>query len=1177
MDKGLLAHYDVWRMGITATGGYTDTSAQTVPCSALMGIGTDFQEDAVYISPGIGLEIALNHADQLAGADNHTVKLRRDGMGFVLPVTWGDTGFGAGTSTAIELVNLRLYVEMNIMNPTQPIFRLLFDELQWFINGTLIMPGDPKLTSPYPGAGPSNYSYSSPFLTPSSVPLLGLAPNMTAGATPPVPLESTWTQSIPGVADNVACNASVTGGWGFKEKGAAAFTYLPVEMGTYAPMPTGGTACEIPDGVLTNISVLNTGSATIGGYASLVRSWHPATSTVECTECPPGSTYNGVPTVYALDHSQGEYHYRGGSIRLIPNLPRSVKRMNSDYRALILRGGIPYADHTATKTCKKILMPVICADASEQSYVQEESTATEIFRHFQSAHAQHGVVGPGFHPLEGVMQPAVHAPYGKLSIHIRWKHHFIRILQGGECNLGHLIVTPSGCCYPQFQSYYYRNEVHKGFPTVGTQGTVSYFPVLTNGQSVCRYNNLNAHPHWSCIYWFPPDGDLAWGSTFDQDYWIDLRSQWMFHPSLTTGENRKSRNALVSAPLKNSPLFNYMEYAYGSPTSWWGNCRFPTASVAIPDYKELTTVTEPDWFFASCTAAFAAGGITLTPTGGATLITANYALGNFLRHPYMFPHVCEAIWADWDLTNVVGVEVILENVNGEELLITTQRGVQVHIPNDAEDAKFAGSWAQQFAGYSGGADIGPDGISLATMADEERNMAYQLHAGWQGMNLRFKITVANTNNPVVLKYPRFYSAQTRYRIVDQTGQVSALVFGNGPGVRFGQWGWANESVDTPVLRLPGDDRHTIYDGWAWRNLVLLGQARHVPGDLNVYFDTVEGPTTASFLSGGSSFLLNSVGPGLATPTMKLAMINGLRSVPPLAMFPKKQLNSVWVETGSYAQEAWSLAVGPTNYVSAKEPFHLEKDVGGVRDRWTGTNVDNGIPGWPITRHEHEVTNTEASSEFWGIIGTDERCNAVPWFGHFIVGGRGSNPGEGLSITRDTLNMHYIAGVIPVDGLFVRVTNFRTRDSLEMVTSDLTADNPAICYVGKGTTIVLYDNGTAIKQSISHSGGEEGFWSVPATMIATGTHPSITVDPDTGQIYVAYHDGTGIQCRAYQRVDKLVANDAYHLSTITASAPAGAIALQAGLSGERWLVALFTDNSGNVQQRFNYGGGEGVWS
>ena len=115
-----------------------------------------------------------------------------------------------------------------------------------------------------------------------------------------------------------------------------------------------------------------------------------------------------------------------------------------------------------------------------------------------------------------------------------------------------------------------------------------------------------------------------------------------------------------------------------------------------------------------------------------------------------------------------------------------------------------------------------------------------------------------------------------------------------------------------------------------------------------------------------------------TPRVFGILVNTWREVPPLAMFPMRARDTEFAATGSYIQEAWSLAQSPRRYVSSSGAIHVVNPTGPS----TWTTLETTLGNWSVTAHEHAIDNDEPF--FYITQGGDQIAQGRPWWGYFAI-------------------------------------------------------------------------------------------------------------------------------------------------------------------------------------------------
>ncbi|MHB8638166.1 MAG: hypothetical protein ACYC96_17050 [Fimbriimonadaceae bacterium] len=409
----------------------------------------------------------------------------------------------------------------------------------------------------------------------------------------------------------------------------------------------------------------------------------------------------------------------------------------------------------------------------------------------------------------------------------------------------------------------------------------------------------------------------------------------------------------------------------------WGVCRFKAQAAPLPSSVTLTAAETAVWSFANAAAAFGSTAVTLSPT--ASLCAATLALGSFTNAPWQALALIVGLTLNWSGTGLASTQVTLVGVDGATVAIAAAPGT-FGWPATPADAKYAGSWGQNFGVGFTASDTGSDalgtGISTSEMASAENSFAFQLLLGFTAAKLVFTFTLSDATKPIALHYPTFAFPAAAPAVIQETGDTAVVLYPNGPGVRYGSWAWWNGGSwqDPPAVRSFGQTP-TALDWLAWKRVVTGPEAAETGLDAEIagLYDTVEQSGRGDVAAGTNSFVV------AANAQLTGVLVNSLSETPPLAVFPGKARDSALQPTGGYALESWSHTKGPRDIVSAQAAACLF-DPGG--NQWTTPLA--GMPaGWAVSRYDRAVTNAEDAG-FTIRANGETYARVSPWHGYSCV-------------------------------------------------------------------------------------------------------------------------------------------------------------------------------------------------
>lgn len=1158
MNAGLLWAADILEYSLTGAAAYTRSGTQGVQAAA--GLASEFSLDSVLTAVGIRLTIGTSIASgSAAGSGTGYERLEIP----VLSVDETDSITGGWVSSLTARVEFDDFELWCVAVAGVFKLRIKASDMRFYSSAGLYYTHGAAI------------QLDSSYWAPSGIPIQGVGPTLSASAA----VNPAITQgALAGVcvAQNVYATASMDaeGGFRFKLAGEASWSDLPVTLNILEPP---ALACDISatrdDPVATS-----TWGATVSAYqaSSDVSTYR---GTVECDQCTNGTAV--VPAVYDVWDRVVEWTNRSAQVTLIPDLTKSVQRWGdgSDYRALIERGGLPWAKQSSAAYCTDWWADTTDTDTDEVE-LHPEYTAMLL------------PVDNAASLIEDPFGETTYAPYSLGTLYFRARNFCAQINTPGTCPAV-LPEEPPGTiipCVTGTQDAYTSQLVSQFLPDVqessGAGSNPDMLSYLDHAEPLHRYVNYNANPHWSFSYYFPPntedtdddgidDQQQVWqldNADIAYEYYTDSRRQWITHPALDPADDHQTTNSLVSAPLRDGQMSLQWKGIWGTETSPWGIVRF------IPyQWEPLTSVTldstsEDLWTGTDCTLTF---GAQVAVNASADECTVDLALNSLSEPPYLYPQICDSVTLGWDLTNVDNIKVYLVNALGEEFLITDNvEGTFSYATLIATltDSYYAGSWKQDFGvGYitDEGADSLPSGVSGATMSDTDRVTAFQLLHGLQGANLRYKITPTDhTGADVELDYPVF-TASTPPKVYQEQGHHAAIIHEDGPGVRFGSWRWFDYFLLTalpfPVVEPPGTrwagygHKSSVLDFLRFKNVLARSEAYDDGFATDIaLFDPDEGTTAGDAAIDTLSFLVNGTGEVFGI------LVNTWREVPPLAMFPWRARDADFEPTGSYVQEAWSLAQSPRRYVSSSGAIHVVNPTGPS----TWTTLETTLGNWSITAHEHIIGNDEPL--FWITNGGTEIAQGRPWWGYFAVVPDGvaddAHAAVCVAHDRSRADRHVFAWIkgTGTSGLVViarspNVAPYQMDTTEQAITAEwcwLRFDRNS----AEQTLYLVTEESNAINVRTST---DEGRTFTVATTIGTGgTKPALEISELDGKRFYYWINGTAIKGKIYDAKGNVL--EAEFTAVASLVGDYGIVARERVINaGERKITLTYIDTSNNV--------------
>lgn len=836
--NGLISNRDELEFYVSSAGSGSHTGSGSGVYGHGATITANTTPDVLTFADGFSLVVGGNSATNLWS-------VTYTGPGAPLGVTYS----GAGWSS----VDAKVVVEGE----------KLYNSVFWKLQGTLKVyaQGVLRLTV--------SLDENSGGMGPAYVPIYGV----------PIELQGSASASATGVSGttysySTECTGTQTAGWRFKEAGSVSWVDLPV---TLAPGSAASVAGTCTDPGVATVSASDTYVATITSYARSdgSRSLQASGSITECilrVFCDGVEVFTDTetqvpPVPWETYEVSAETWARAGSIRLIPNLDKAVKRFSTDYGALWYRAEFPKTQRISAASC------------TINGVTTSTSTITEVHPE-QSAILQR--VTSSTAAMEDTLGYDSYAPWstsGNYTKSLTYETTPLVVscpsVPIGLCEEGVLTVEYEYTGGPNPPPAYSQNSSRSyQFPYTVSTNIVGY---LSHANAMARYFNSWCNPHWSYFLW-REDWELEGSpAPFDQ-YWGPIGSQWHENTALPGGERTKQRNHIVADCLREDGMTPFLDtFVSGFP--WIGVSRWQTDEVTPLTSVVMDSDSSPAWSAPDedypTSLSFGAGGITLSKdplgAGVAATLKVRLDLGRFTEKPYFYPHIAAKVLLNWVTTNVSAVRAYWVSATLTRTLIEltpgdgfTTRNQQYDKPREA-DSKYAGSWGQDFgAGYTpdAGTDALPTGNSSGAMGDVERNLALGLLQGAVPAYLEFEFDIADDSQTVELEYPEWFLPAGDWTLYWETRQVCDIVWEDGPGIRWGQWVWYSPGggLQNPPFLSGLGYKSTIID-WLCARRILFQNVAHNGGSpdlttqLTQLFDTYEGQSVGQVDRNSISFIL----------------------------------------------------------------------------------------------------------------------------------------------------------------------------------------------------------------------------------------------------------------------------------------------------------------------------------
>lgn len=271
------------------------------------------------------------------------------------------------------------------------------------------------------------------------------------------------------------------------------------------------------------------------------------------------------------------------------------------------------------------------------------------------------------------------------------------------------------------------------------------------------------------------------------------------------------------------------------------------------------------------------------------------------------------------------------------------------------------------------------------------------------------------------------------------GYTAGIYQASGTHFRWGSQYWwdpVTNTLNTPPLltdQPTGHYKSTIVDMLAWSLAIsgfhtgypsgyprnpgafslhdwIIADGRAAYDDYEFGFDT--STASRSDILDAMDFVLSAVGTARGANGIEgftntadgytILAIHSLAEVPPINSQPcahgdyMRQRESIHTAGFTFKQQSTSFAQKTSYYVNSKSELHL--DALGARERWTTLDPLRSVNTWRVTKHRHQVDNTELD-QHWANVSSIDYAKVSPWRGYLsIVAAAGG--GGNLSSTVD---------------------------------------------------------------------------------------------------------------------------------------------------------------------------------
>lgn len=832
-------------------------------------------------------------------------------------------------------------------------------------------------------------------------------------------------------------------------------------------------------------------------------------------------TYTGQDRGYDTYRYDNISEGASASATIIPDLSKSVERLNDDYAAVVFRGGFPETFEEG-RIVDLIYRPEY-GFSSPPWYVVQERRVHKPYTQFLSTvqNAEHLIEEPMKQPTLSMCN--VSRSYFDFT---RWNELVVPIGSTQWWWIGGPPMPPWAGS-PQITRK--NGGVYYTFPNrISRSQTLGYLSHFSNR---IEYLNTWANPHWSYLLWFAPEESPAsvhWkvngAPVTPQEYWLQARQQHVEHPALPAGERLKIRNHIVTEPLWQNGLSGLMEgQVFGQFTSWWGISRFIADPITPIAAVAFDTRSVPAWRTEDGTIAVGAGGVTVTPTAGKSTITVDLDVGRFGEFPYMLPHTATEVTVGWNGSEVTGGKASQIGADGSATTLTDTPGRFRKVRGGSK--KYAGTWRQNYGvGYTD--DTGVDlyeptkkSMSNAIMSDNERVFSFGLLPARGFDKLRFEITIEpDTPQPFTITFPVFHNAWdvSDLQFIREAAYFTSVLTPDGPWWRYGVWTFYNPFLgllDPPSVSV-AEGMPTALDWLATKRIAFLGRSPFdlmyeeiaTLYDVNIEWTQVkhlaadpfqQTPVTHSFILKGQNKIVG-------------AMVNSYAEVPPLAGWPGPTRDANFKTTNGYSQTAYSLISTRQWLVQPGDP----------------TDPVNRLLKPPFTPENNRITNAPPCSGYIGgyhrdVVDGSEQIDwrirlewkgkdvdfarVRPWHGYVWVPGDSVAGFFALRMCRDE-HLGFLHAVVPSSpGVKLRSWDETKGVDRERDVTDDEAQIAAIAWSRESRQLVVVychteeDDTVVIKRTATDSQGLK--WSEPE-MLWEGNGAANAFDA-AGREYVSY--------------------------------------------------------------------------
>lgn len=958
--NGLILAAEILQLGIQIDGTWSGGAAQLLE-GLLESLWTP---DAVNVVPGASIHIAGNSLDG-GGTVNFQCPNAPFG-GF----TQAFSGIPSNISANFNFNNYQLYA----VNPLGEnyLWHVFWDSIDLQVNDVTV-------------ATLAGANFVSNALGPSWVPIFCGMVGMSGGA---------------GTIGNGSATGTISRGYRFKINGS--WVALPTAVPPLVDAPQCGVGTDMHFHPVTECSPFG---------LSLSQ------SVVSTSTWGTQLTNSGFIPGSGPDY---DVHGNTGTLILVPNLPKSIERLNTDFAAGFFRFATPLVTGASTRGFEH--------GEPGSGYLVTTHGGNSVYAR-QAPGAQE--VGP--------TQSALEAYFSQPT---------------------YVMCTTQNSRTRQSGGVFDTEALQTIFPAhVDGSSDALIAPYMDHLDIRARYfNSAVCHPHWSIGYTTGP-WNLYGGPEYWPVYWGPEREQYL--------SAQKRRNHIISCPLESSGYTPFLGTFFVNPgtnqaMAWIGVSRWQTQTFTPPTSLTLDSTSAPAWSAVggSCTLTFGAD-VQIDSVSSANPVTFDLDLARFDCPPYLYAQLAKSVFLNWPLTNIDSVKVYALSVDGTTSKLLTVDPADVNTTPDktypmpnVTDAKYGGSWGSDngnFIATDTGIDVAAGGISAALMNDVRRQVGFGFLGEQQAVALRFVLEFTDPTLPAKIHYPRFTAATLRLN-VQENGQVCDSIYANGPGIRLGNHVWYTGIFNNPPLYSGLGYKGTVIDWLADRRTLQgvspTGGTPSLATECTQLYNSFEGNSIGQVDRASIYFILPQSPSAPNEASYKAALVNTWSETPPLAVFPTFDRDpKTWNQNTTPVQKTWAYCQLPRRFVNPNVNADLTKPDGTMV---SGPSTLAAPAGWRIRDASPIVDNSEGV-DWWIVSGGKRWANVTPWHGYLSVlvarsGGKGIDLVETLDgelmvvgITEEDVQIWYCSLADPSLGF----------NWSPVITTDGGWSAPAVCQDSQG--------------------------------------------------------------------------------------------------------------------------------